>query len=65
MYPYIEVVNMHGRRYTICVDDISFVEERQDNKLYADIILKTTGKVINTGHTHTDICAKLYDVYNS
>jgi len=64
VYPYIEVMNMQGRKSTICVDDISSVEERQENKIYADITLKTSGRVIMTGNSYTDVCAKLYDVYN-
>lgn len=65
MYPYIEVINMKGRKFTICVDDISSVEERQENNNYADITLKTTGRIIQTGNSYSDICAKLHMVYNT
>ena len=64
VFPYIEVINMQARRFTVCVADISSVEERQTNKSYADIVLKTTGRTIETGNSYTDVYAKLYNVYN-
>lgn len=62
MYPFIEVRDVTNRRFSICVDDISYVFESP--KGCGHIVVRGSDSVIETRHSYTDVAAKLYDAYN-